>query len=123
MACDLIMVRVSLFALRKLTLLGPRPTPTHTLSALSTSLEDQPVILSGWLSSQRRASQKLHFFTLRDSSGSVQLICRDQSISEKMMDWTLESVITVEGVVKARKKAKSGEAGQVSSGESTPGRD
>jgi aspartyl-tRNA synthetase len=51
-----------------------------------------------------RASEKLHFFTLRDSSASVQLVSRSPELSERLMAYPLESVLLVEGVVKARKQ-------------------
>ncbi|ODO01924.1 aspartate-tRNA ligase [Cryptococcus wingfieldii CBS 7118] len=83
---------------------GPRPKITHDISKLSTSLENQKVVIAGWLSSQRRASEKLHFYTLRSpsSSSAVQLISKSKS-GEGLMDWPLESVVLIEGTVKARK--------------------
>lgn len=57
-------------------------------------------------SSSRRASENLHFFTIRDSSSTIQLISRDSAISEALMKAPLESVVQVEGSVRSR-KAKS----------------
>ncbi|GFZ50650.1 hypothetical protein JCM24511_08408 [Saitozyma sp. JCM 24511] len=71
---------------------------------MSAALEGRGVVLGGWLFSQRRASEKLHFFTLRDSSASVQLVSRSPELSERLMAYPLESVLLVEGVVKARKQ-------------------
>jgi aspartyl-tRNA synthetase len=60
--------------------------------------------ISGPLKEISRASENLHFFTLRDSSSSVQLVCRDGKLSEQLMSFPLESVILVEGSVKGRKQ-------------------
>ncbi|OXB34328.1 aspartate-tRNA ligase [Cryptococcus neoformans] len=88
---------------------GPRPKITHDISDLSPLLVDQKVVIAGWLFSQRRASDSLHFFTLRSpsSSSAVQLVSRDKDVSKDMMEYPLESVVLVQGTVKARKqKAK-----------------
>jgi aspartyl-tRNA synthetase len=59
----------------------------------------------------RRASENLHFFTLRDSTSSIQLVSRDKALSEELMSAPLESVIQIEGGVKGRKaKSKSSSA-------------
>jgi aspartyl-tRNA synthetase len=59
----------------------------------------------------RRASENLHFFTLRDSTSSIQLVSRDKALSEELMAATLESVIQIEGGVKGRRaKSKSSSA-------------
>ena len=64
-------------------------------------------MLGGWVFPQRRASANLHFFTLRDHTGSVQLISKDKEVSDRLMSAPLESVAQVKGVVRARKqKAK-----------------
>ncbi|OWZ33872.1 aspartate-tRNA ligase [Cryptococcus neoformans AD2-60a] len=88
---------------------GPRPKITHDIADLSPLLVDQKVVIAGWLFSQRRASDSLHFFTLRSpsSSSAVQLVSRDKDVSKDMMEYPLESVVLVQGTVKARKqKAK-----------------
>ncbi|ORX33558.1 putative mitochondrial aspartyl-tRNA synthetase [Kockovaella imperatae] len=88
---------------------GHRPPLTHEIAQLSATLEGQSVSLGGWIFSQRRASASLHFFTLRDTSASVQLVCKDSEISQKLMDFPLESVVSIQGIVRARKqKAKAG---------------
>ena len=59
--------------------------------------------------SYRRASDNLHFFTLRSpsSSSAVQLVSRDKDVSKDVMEYPLESVVLVQGTVKARRqKAK-----------------
>lgn len=61
----------------------------------------------------RRASGDLHFFTLRDSTSSIQLVSRDKATSEELMSAPLESVIQIEGGVKGR-KAKSKTSSAVS---------
>lgn len=88
---------------------GPRPKITHDIADLSPSLVDQKVVIAGWLFSQRRASDNLHFFTLRSpsSSSAVQLVSRDKDVSKDVMEYPLESVVLVQGTVKARRqKAK-----------------
>jgi aspartyl-tRNA synthetase len=86
---------------------GPRDRISHTCDRLSASQEGQEVVLGGWVFSQRRASANLHFFTLRDHTGSVQLISKDKEVSDRLMSAALESVVQVKGVVRARKqKAK-----------------
>lgn len=91
---------------------GPKAQISHTTAKLSSSLEGSTVTLGGWLFSQRRASANLHFFTLRDSSGTVQLLSRSQDVSDRLMNLPLESVVQVTGVVQARKqKAKTQLAG------------
>ncbi|WWD22322.1 aspartate-tRNA ligase [Kwoniella shandongensis] len=88
---------------------GPRASITHDIAELSTKLEGKKVVIGGWLFSQRRASESLHFFTLRSSSSSVQLVSRVKGSSDELMKYPLESVVQVEGTVRARKqKAKSG---------------
>ncbi|WWC57851.1 aspartate-tRNA ligase [Kwoniella dejecticola CBS 10117] len=90
---------------------GPRAKITHEIQDLSPGLEGQKVVVAGWLFSQRRASENLHFFTLRSSSHSVQLVSRSKDTSHDAMTWPLESVVLVEGIVKSRKqKAKSSSA-------------
>ncbi|WVF66383.1 aspartate-tRNA ligase [Kwoniella sp. CBS 6097] len=86
---------------------GPRAKITHDIADLSPALEGQKVVLAGWLFAQRRASENLHFFTLRSSTSSIQLISRLENPSKGLMEWPLESVVLVQGTVKARKqKAK-----------------
>ncbi|WRT63567.1 aspartate-tRNA ligase [Kwoniella shivajii] len=88
---------------------GPRAKITHDVKDLSTDLEGQKVVIAGWLFSQRRASENLHFFTLRSSTSSVQLVSRLKEPSQDIMSWPLESVVLVEGTVRGRKqKAKNG---------------
>jgi aspartyl-tRNA synthetase len=73
--------------------------------------EVSPVTLADIGLMSRRASENLHFFTLRDSTSSIQLVSRDQALSEELMAAPLESVIQIEGGVKGRKaKSKSSSA-------------
>lgn len=61
------------------------------------------------VASNRRASDNLHFFTLRSpsSSSAVQLVSRAKDVSSDMMEYPLESVVLAQGTVRARKqKAK-----------------
>ncbi|KAL7418924.1 aspartate--tRNA ligase msd1 [Cryptotrichosporon argae] len=93
--------------------LGPREQISHGIADLSASLQSQTVVLGGWLFSQRRASENLHFFTLRSGGASVQLVVRDPSAAKELMSYPLESVVQVSGVVQPRKqKAKASEASQ-----------
>ncbi|WVW81529.1 hypothetical protein I302_103524 [Kwoniella bestiolae CBS 10118] len=92
---------------------GPRARTTHDIQDLSPALEGQKVVIAGWLFSQRRASENLHFFTLRSSSSSVQLVSREKDSSQDLMNWPLESVVLAEGVVKGRKQKAKGASSPV----------
>lgn len=82
---------------------GSRPRQTHEIASLGPSLENKPVELAGWLHSSRRASEKLHFFSLRSAGSMVQLIVRDPALAAEMMKWPVESVVQVSGIVRSRK--------------------
>ncbi|WVQ64507.1 uncharacterized protein L199_002674 [Kwoniella botswanensis] len=92
---------------------GPRAKITHDIQDLSPALENQKVVVAGWLFSQRRASENLHFFTIRSSTSSVQLVSRLKDASQDLMEWPLESVVLVEGTVKGRKQKAKGASAPV----------
>jgi aspartyl-tRNA synthetase len=86
---------------------GERPRPTHEVDALGPAVVGERAVLAGWLYAARRAREGLYFFTLRSAAGSVQLVVRDETRGQAMMDWPLESVVQVSGEVVERKaKAK-----------------
>lgn len=55
------------------------------------------------LISVRRASENLHFFTVRDSTSTIQIVSRDKALSAELMALPLESVVQLEGSVRSRK--------------------
>ena len=72
---------------------------------------DQPVVLRGWVE-QRRSSGKIGFLGLRDGSGAVQCVLSRQEVDDQSWEdlgrVTQESVVRVEGVVRADARAPSG---------------
>ncbi|KAF8592540.1 hypothetical protein K439DRAFT_1643638 [Ramaria rubella] len=85
---------------------GPYPTRTHTCGSLRFTDVGQHVVLAGWLMPERKVSKSLSFFTLKDSSGSTQLVVTDKqsevNILESMRGIVHESSVLVEGIVTQR---------------------
>ncbi|MBV0899342.1 MAG: aspartate--tRNA ligase [Wolbachia endosymbiont of Fragariocoptes setiger] len=75
---------------------------THTCNALKKDNIEEQVVLSGWLY-RKRDHGNLIFVDLRDFYGVTQLVFNnDKGFFDKIATLKLESVITIEGVVKAR---------------------
>ena len=78
---------------------------THTCAALSASDVGQEVRLSGWVHRKRDHGGVL-FIDLRDHYGLTQIVADSDSPALPMLEGArLESVITIDGVVKARNEA------------------
>ena len=62
----------------------------------------QDVLLKGWVFEIRELS-KMDFILLREISGMVQCVIKDEKLLKKISDLTLESVIEIRGKVKSAK--------------------
>ncbi len=71
---------------------------THTAGSLRATHEGQPVTLTGWVAS-RRDHGGVAFVDLRDASGVVQVVLRDEQIAHDLRN---EWCIQVTGTVQAR---------------------
>jgi asparaginyl-tRNA synthetase len=73
--------------------------------------EGQPVTLRGWLHN-RRSSGKIHFLTLRDGTGFIQCVMSKSAVGEEIFTradhLSQESSLTVDGTVRADKRAPGG---------------
>jgi aspartyl-tRNA synthetase len=68
-------------------------------------MANAPVTLCGWLQHIRWMGQQLCFLTLRDHSGTVQVVVRDQAWLkriQRMSSLQLESVLCIQGKVHVR---------------------
>ena len=76
---------------------------THTCGELRKSHVGKKVKLSGWVDSVRNFG-RLWFIDLRDRYGKTQIVCTEKDIDKKLLkELSLESSISVEGVVNERK--------------------
>jgi aspartyl-tRNA synthetase len=81
------------------------PYRTHTCGALSASEQGQSVRLSGWIHRKRDHGGVL-FVDLRDHYGITQIVADEDSPALALLDaLRLESVVTIDGEVKARNAA------------------
>jgi aspartyl-tRNA synthetase len=71
---------------------------THTIASLSTDLVGHTVTLAGWVD-RRRDHGGVVFVDLRDASGVVQVVVRDESVAHELRS---EYVLQVTGEVSAR---------------------
>ena len=75
---------------------------THTCNELRKEDVDKKVFLSGWIN-KKRDHGNLLFIDLRDNYGVTQcIIDKDNSFFGKLEKLQLETVITVNGLVKKR---------------------
>ncbi|KAF9436376.1 aspartyl-tRNA synthetase 2, mitochondrial [Entomortierella beljakovae] len=84
---------------------GSFPKRTHKCGKLSKSNLGERVVLCGWAQNIRKFSDELIFLPLRDHSGTIQLVLKgqDKDVQRSILQGlTVESVISVEGYVKAR---------------------
>ena len=78
------------------------PYRSHTCGALSASEQGQTVRLSGWIHRKRDHGGVL-FVDLRDHYGITQIVADEDSPALKLLDsLRVESVVTIDGEVKAR---------------------
>ncbi|KZO93289.1 hypothetical protein CALVIDRAFT_486155, partial [Calocera viscosa TUFC12733] len=92
---------------------------TKYCAEISESDDGAHVVLAGWLQNIRYLSYDVNFLILRDTTGTVQLLYRDVDLQGPhqfdLISCPLESVVLVEGTVKARppKEKRPGSGGQV----------
>ena len=87
---------------------------THEAGTLRAEHSGQTVTLTGWVA-RRRDHGGVVFIDLRDSSGLVQVVFRDESVAEKAHRLRAEYCVTVTGVVEVRPEGS--ENPNLSSGE------
>ncbi|KAF8528865.1 tRNA synthetases class II-domain-containing protein [Hysterangium stoloniferum] len=84
---------------------GNYPSRTHQCGLLHSEHVGRHVVLAGWLMPERKVSKLLSFYTLKDSSGSAQLMVsgkQNDNILEFMRTIPPESSVLIEGEVKER---------------------
>ncbi|KAI8338024.1 tRNA synthetases class II-domain-containing protein [Chlamydoabsidia padenii] len=85
---------------------GKYPNRTHMCGDLRPGDQDKQVVLCGWAQPSRSLSQDLVFLPIRDASGTTQLVYRaehcPQHIKTTIQKLSTESVVCVQGVVRAR---------------------
>ena len=90
---------------------------THSCGALRASHEGQRVVLAGWLlPAKRRAREDLAFRVLRDADGDTQLVLRGNIKEKDLMNEGAQSVLCVEGVVRARGEGRENEVSRSARG-------
>ncbi|MFH0862805.1 MAG: aspartate--tRNA(Asn) ligase [Candidatus Altiarchaeota archaeon] len=84
---------------------------THYSNDVKPEMNGQKVVLAGWVYEVRDLG-KLKFLVLRDRGGFVQICAKEGSTEQKLLDAikavSRESVVKIEGVVKASPKAPGG---------------
>ncbi|KZT32123.1 hypothetical protein SISSUDRAFT_1067175 [Sistotremastrum suecicum HHB10207 ss-3] len=82
----------------------PYTPRSHTCGSLNAANVGSTVTLAGWLMTGRKISKSLAFYTLRDASGTTQLIStkKDQLTFSTLERTPLESVLLVQGNVVSR---------------------
>ncbi|KAH8113429.1 hypothetical protein DFH11DRAFT_1689564 [Phellopilus nigrolimitatus] len=83
------------------------PPRTHDCGALRASDADRSVVLAGWILPQRKISNSLSFFSLKDSNGATQLVFNSHSpassgVLDALAAVPVESVVLVQGSVRLR---------------------
>lgn len=73
---------------------------------ISDKLVDKEVNLRGWVY-RKRGSKDIIFIVLRDSTGIIQVICKDKTL-KTAEELTIESSFDVSGILKKSKKAPTG---------------
>lgn len=74
---------------------------SHDIEDLSTDLCGKEVILAGWIEDLRKLG-KITFLTLRDSTGIIQAIVKDE-INKKIENLNRQSVIRIKGIIQDTK--------------------
>jgi aspartyl-tRNA synthetase len=74
-------------------------------------------VLAGWLlPAKRRAREDLAFRVLRDADGDTQLVLRGNIEEKDLMNERAQSVLCVEGVVRARGEGRENEVSRSAEG-------
>jgi len=85
---------------------------THNAVDITPELNDKVVKVGGFVDNIRQLGRNLLFIVLRDGSGTVQITCKRKNISKdlfkKLRSLTKESVMGVEGVVRATEQTVRG---------------
>lgn len=83
---------------------------THYANEIKPEMEGKEVTVAGWVHEVRDLG-KIKFILLRDRSGIVQITGKNETTGEealKKMNLVKESVITVKGIIKKEKQARTG---------------
>lgn len=83
---------------------------THLSSDISKSLAGSEVVVAGWVHSKRDLGGK-KFLVLRDKDGYIQVVISKsdpEELVKKFYELTLESVVSVKGIVKIDERAPGG---------------
>lgn len=81
---------------------------THFISELDSNLDGKEVTVAGWVHTIRNLGGKI-FILLRDKSGIGQIVVEKNSkVYEIAKDLTLESAVSIRGVVKSDQRAPNG---------------
>jgi nondiscriminating aspartyl-tRNA synthetase len=75
---------------------------THNIEDLKSGMVGQKVIFGGWIEDLRKLG-KMTFLTVRDVTGLIQVIVKDDDASKEIEGITRQSVIRVEGTVQETK--------------------
>ncbi|KAH0839690.1 tRNA synthetases class II-domain-containing protein [Lanmaoa asiatica] len=96
----------SLVPLALTPLSAPYPARTHSCSELTAAHVGVNVVLAGWLLPERKISNVLSFFPIKDASGTTQLVVRrnlnDHADLPSLSDVPVESSILIRGRVSER---------------------
>jgi len=83
---------------------------SHFIKELSKDMDGKRVILAGWVHEVRETA-KITFLLLRDSTGIIQVIGKENEVPHeiiKQMSMPKESVVQISGIIKANPQAKLG---------------
>ncbi|KAF8271780.1 hypothetical protein EI94DRAFT_1770283 [Lactarius quietus] len=93
---------------------APFPKRSHNCGALTSADVGSPVVLAGWILSERKVSKSLSFFPLRDSYGTTQLVVhsphappsdpknKQHNLINDLARVPVESTVLVQGTVRLR---------------------
>ncbi|KAL5527314.1 hypothetical protein ACEPAG_6105 [Sanghuangporus baumii] len=86
---------------------GIYPSRTHDCGALSASDAEKSVVLAGWILPERKISNSVSFFSIRDSCGTTQLVVNRDSpqttrVLDELANVPVESIVLIHGSVRLR---------------------
>ncbi|KAF8559043.1 hypothetical protein OG21DRAFT_1480909 [Imleria badia] len=83
---------------------APYPKRTHACAQLSAALAGTDVVLAGWLLPERKISNVLSFFPIKDASGTAQLVVRRNNLNHlaSLSHVPVESSVLIQGRVSER---------------------